>query len=72
MLNLLQGGLVILAAEDIGMANPNALLLAQSCFDAVSVIGWPESRIILSQAAIYLATSPKSNSAYQAIRKCYG
>ncbi len=59
--------LVILAAEDIGLANPNALLMAQSCFDAVSVIGWPESRIILSQLAIYLATSPKSNSAYQAI-----
>ena len=59
--------LVILAAEDIGIANPNALLIAQSCFDAVSVIGWPESRIILSEATIYLATSPKSNSAYQAI-----
>lgn len=59
--------LVILASEDIGLANPNALLMAQSCFDAVSVIGWPESRIILSQLAIYLATSPKSNSAYQAI-----
>ncbi len=59
--------LVILASEDIGMANPNAILLAQSCFDAVSVIGWPESRIILSQAAVYLATSPKSNSSYQAI-----
>lgn len=61
--------LVILAAEDIGLANPNALLLAQSCFEAVSVIGWPESRIILSEAAIYLATSPKSNSAYMAIRQ---
>jgi len=59
--------LLILAAEDIGLANPNALLIAQSCFDAVSVIGWPESRIILSEAAIYLATSPKSNSAYMAI-----
>ncbi|MDX1315335.1 MAG: replication-associated recombination protein A, partial [Eudoraea sp.] len=59
--------LVILAAEDIGLANPNALLLAQSCFDAVSVIGWPEARIILSEAAVYLATSPKSNSTYQAI-----
>lgn len=59
--------MVILAAEDIGLANPNALLLAQSCFDAVNVIGWPESRIILSETAIYLATSPKSNSAYMAI-----
>ncbi|MFW6101164.1 MAG: replication-associated recombination protein A, partial [Bacteroidota bacterium] len=59
--------LVILASEDIGLANPNALLMANSCFDAVERIGWPESRIILSEAAIYLATSPKSNSAYQAI-----
>jgi putative ATPase len=59
--------MLILAAEDIGLANPNALLLAQSCFDAINVIGWPESRIILSEAAIYLATSPKSNSAYMAI-----
>lgn len=61
--------LVILAAEDIGLANPNALLLAQSGFDAVSVIGFPESRIILSEVAIYLATSPKSNSAYMAINE---
>lgn len=59
--------MLILAAEDIGLANPNALLLAQSCFEAVNVIGWPESRIILSEAAIYLATSPKSNSSYVAI-----
>jgi putative ATPase len=59
--------MVILAAEDIGLANPNALLMAQSCFDAINLIGWPESRIILSEAAIYLATSPKSNSAYMAI-----
>ncbi len=59
--------LLILAAEDIGLANPNALLLANTCFDAVNKIGWPESRIILSEATIYLATSPKSNSAYQAI-----
>lgn len=59
--------MVILAAEDIGLANPNALLMAQTCFDAVNVIGWPESRIILSEAAIYLATSPKSNSSYMAI-----
>jgi len=59
--------MVILAAEDIGLANPNALLLATSCFEAVNLIGWPESRIILSEAAIYLATSPKSNSSYLAI-----
>ncbi len=59
--------LLILASEDIGLANPNALLLANNCFDAVHKIGWPESRIILSQITIYLATSPKSNSAYQAI-----
>jgi putative ATPase len=59
--------MLILAAEDIGLANPNALLLAQACFDAINVIGWPESRIILSEAAIYLATSPKSNSSYMAI-----
>jgi putative ATPase len=59
--------MLILAAEDIGMANPNALLLAQSCFEAVNVIGWPESRIILSETAVYLATSPKSNASYMAI-----
>ena len=59
--------LVILAAEDIGLANPNALLLAQGCFDAVHQIGNPESRIILSECTIYLATSPKSNSTYLAI-----
>jgi len=61
--------MVILASEDIGLANPNALLLATSCFQAVNLIGFPESRIILSQTAIYLATSPKSNSAYEAIDK---
>ncbi len=61
--------LVILASEDIGLANPNALLLATSCFQAVQMIGWPESRIILSETAIYLATSPKSNSAYMAINQ---
>ena len=61
--------LVILAAEDIGLANPNALLMAQSSFNAVHTIGWPESRIILSEATIYLASSPKSNSAYAAINK---
>ncbi|MFZ5941892.1 MAG: replication-associated recombination protein A [Bacteroidota bacterium] len=59
--------MVILAAEDIGLANPNALLMATSCFQAVHMIGMPEARIILSEAAIYLATSPKSNSAYMAI-----
>jgi putative ATPase len=59
--------MVILAAEDIGMANPNALLLAQACFEAVNVIGWPESRIILSEAAVYLAISPKSNASYMAV-----
>src|SRR5512133_570895 len=59
--------LLILSAEDIGLANPNALLLAQSTFDAVHKIGMPESRIILSECTIYLATSPKSNSAYSAI-----
>ena len=61
--------LVISAAEDIGLANPNALLLANATFDALQKIGWPEGRIILSECAIYLATSPKSNSAYMAINK---
>ena len=61
--------LVILAAEDIGLANPNALLMANNCFQAVSVIGFPESRIILSEAVIFMATSPKSNSAYMAINE---
>lgn len=61
--------LLILAAEDVGLANPNALLLAQCTFDAVHQIGPPESRIILSECTIYLATSPKSNSAYEAIGK---
>jgi len=60
--------MLILASEDIGNANPNALLLANACFDSVTKIGWPESRIILSQTAIYLATSPKSNAAYTAIK----
>ena len=59
--------MVILAAEDIGLANPNALLLAQSTFAAVQQIGMPEGRIPLSECAVYLATSPKSNSAYMAI-----
>ena len=61
--------LLILASEDIGNANPNALLLANTCFQAVNVIGWPESRIILSQAVTYLASSAKSNAAYEAINK---
>ncbi len=61
--------MLILAAEDIGNANPNALLLANACFDAVNKIGWPESRIILSQTAVYLACSPKSNASYMAIEK---
>ena len=61
--------MIILASEDIGMANPNALLLANSCFESVNKIGMPESRIILSHTAIYLATSPKSNSAYMAIEE---
>lgn len=61
--------MLILASEDIGNANPNALLLANACFDAVNKIGYPECRIILSQTAVYLATSPKSNSTYLAIDK---
>lgn len=59
--------LVISAAEDIGLANPNALLLANTCFDTLQKIGWPEGRIILAETTIYLASSPKSNSAYLAI-----
>ncbi len=59
--------LVISAAEDIGLANPNALLLANACFDTIQKIGWPEGRIPLAEATIYLASSPKSNSAYLAI-----
>ena len=61
--------LLILASEDIGNANPNALLLANTCFQAVNVIGWPESRIILSQTVTYLASSQKSNASYEAISK---
>ena len=61
--------LVILASEDIGNANPNALLLATNCFEAVKIIGYPESRIILSQCVTYLASSPKSNAAYLAINQ---
>ena len=59
--------MIISAAEDIGLANPTALIMANNCFDALQKIGWPEGRIILSQCAIYLALSPKSNSAYMAI-----
>lgn len=59
--------LVISASEDIGLANPNALLLANACFETIHKIGWPEGRIPLAETAIYLATSPKSNSAYMAI-----
>ena len=61
--------MVILAAEDIGLANPNALLIAQSCADAIQFIGMPEARIVLAETAIYLATSAKSNSAYMAINE---
>jgi putative ATPase len=61
--------MIILASEDIGNANPNALLLANACFDAVNKIGWPEGRIILAQTVIYLACSPKSNASYLAISK---
>ncbi len=59
--------LVISAAEDVGLANPNALLLANACFETLQKIGWPEGRIVLAETTIYLATSPKSNSAYLAI-----
>ena len=59
--------LVISASEDIGLANPNALLLANACFDTLTKIGWPEGRIVLAQTTVYLATSPKSNSTYEAI-----
>ena len=61
--------LVILASEDVGLANPNALLLANACFDTVHKIGMPEARITLAETTIYLATSPKSNSAYTAINQ---
>ena len=64
--------MMISASEDIGLANPNALLMATTCFQAVQAVGLPEARIIMSQAAIYLATSPKSNSAYMAIKKAQG
>ncbi len=61
--------LLILASEDIGNANPNALLMATNCFQAVAMIGYPESDIILSQTVVYLASSPKSNASYMAIRE---
>ena len=61
--------LLILASEDIGNANPTALVIANNCFQAVNVIGWPESRIVLAQCVTYLASSPKSNAAYMAIGK---
>ncbi|MCK9618069.1 MAG: replication-associated recombination protein A, partial [Lentimicrobiaceae bacterium] len=64
--------MVILASEDIGIANPNALLLANACFEAVDKIGMPESRILLSECAVYLAISPKSNSTYMAIETALG
>jgi putative ATPase len=64
--------MVILASEDIGNANPNALLMATTCFDAVNKIGYPESRIILSQTAIFLACSAKSNASYMAIENALG
>lgn len=63
--------MLILASEDIGNANPNALLMATQCFQAIEMIGMPEARIILSQTAIYLATSPKSNASYMAIENAY-
>jgi len=61
--------LLIIASEDIGLANPNALLIANATFDSVSKLGWPESRIVLSQCTIYVASSPKGNAAYQAINR---
>jgi putative ATPase len=61
--------LLISASEDIGLANPNALLMANNCFQAVQAVGWPESRIILAQCTIYLASSPKGNGAYMAINR---
>ena len=59
--------LLILASEDIGLANPNALLMANACFDTVHKLGWPEARIALAEATVYLASSPKSNSAYMVV-----
>lgn len=67
--NFIARRMLILASEDIGIANPTAMMVANACMDAVKKIGYPESRIILSQTAIYLATSPKSNASYLAIEK---
>lgn len=64
--------LVILASEDIGLANPNAIMMANAAFQAIDVIGWPEGRIVLAQCVIYLASSPKGNAAYVAINKAQG
>jgi putative ATPase len=61
--------LIISAAEDIGLANPNALLMANACFQAVDTVGFPEARIILAECTIYLASSPKGNGAYMAINR---
>ena len=61
--------MLISASEDIGIANPTALVIATNTFQAVTIIGYPEARIILSQCAVYLATSPKSNASYMAIKK---
>lgn len=61
--------LIISASEDIGLANPNALLIANACFQAVETVGWPEARIILAQCTVYLASSPKGNGAYMAINR---
>jgi len=78
MARMLEGGedplfiarrMIILASEDIGLANPNALLLANACFDAVHKIGMPEARIVLAECAVYLASSPKSNASYMAIER---
>ena len=78
MARMLEGGedplfiarrMIILSSEDIGLANPNALLLANACFDAVHKIGMPEARIVLAECAVYLASSPKSNASYMAIER---
>ena len=61
--------MLIMASEDIGNANPTALIMATNCMDSVKIIGYPECRIILSQVAVYLATSPKSNASYEAINR---
>jgi putative ATPase len=63
--------MLILASEDIGNANPNALVLATSCFQAVTMLGYPECGLVLSQTVIYLATSPKSNAAYTALTNAF-